>query len=96
MYLSKLLLTHLNTITFPERCKGGAKFSRGHKGAKRVEWQFAWLCDNELYTDTPHLASEQGNGPSSNKAVTHPYLWVASTFQGGFLAAKQNSDGRFI
>lgn len=71
-------------MDFPERpMRGGANFARGHRSAKLVEWQFAWLCDNELSTNAPHLASEQGSSPSSDKALTQPHLWVASAFQGG-------------
>ena len=39
----------------------------------------------------PHLAAA-----SLQTKHLQPHLWAARAFQGGFLAARQNSDGRFI
>lgn len=61
---------------FLRKVKGrGVGFAREvYRLAKTVEWQLAWLSDNKLCTHTSHLASEQGNSPTSNKALVQPYL----------------------
>lgn len=61
---------------FLRKVKGrGVGFAREvYRLAKTVEWQLAWLGDNKLCTHTSHLASEQSNSPTSNKAFAQPYL----------------------
>lgn len=85
-------------MSFPEKQWSEALTSPGDTGVPRQlsGRQFSWICDYDMCTDDPYLASEQDSSPSSNKALTQPHLWVNGTFQGGILAVRQNSDGRFI
>ena len=48
-----------------------------------------------LCTKAPTLLPSRATGSLQTKHL-QPHLWVARTFQGGFLATRQNSDGRFI
>lgn len=56
MDISKLLLIRFKHNEFPRKVKGrGCNFARGNRSAKRAEWQFAWLCDNDFVQMLPTL-----------------------------------------